>query len=527
MDASSVHYLLRIAPCSLAWSMAIACALIVTGSGCATGRKSPGTSVLGKDDSSKTTSGIYNPFAKKAPRTIIDPDAGLDEYDAAVAKYEKQDYEAATKDFKGLIKKYYDYPVEEDAMYMLGETYYAQKKYAWAQDAYDGLLKKYPSTRHLEKSTRRLFAIGAIWLNGDGSDKADELLQVSATDVTDPQAVQRKEITQSWPLVPNLFDTSRPLFDTSGNALKALKSVWMHDPVGPLADDAVMLTAIYYIRKGSYRDADHWLHVLRTEYPKSEHTQTAFVVGSHIKQVNYQGPRYDGRDLIEADDLIHSTLNLFPNVEDKEGLKAELVKIREQGAERYWARCLYYRGRRKPAAEAIYCETIIKEFPDSEFSSLARARLKELGPTHWSGMLDEYPDTEKPAATAKSKSPSGKASATVPAAKPQVGDRPRGILPGVKPRQAKESVTPPKSNGAGEPQFPGSTNRPQRPPIRKADPLLEKLPDAEPSDKNLPKSDGDQPPARRRIDEPDFADEKPDAGIEQVDGEDDVGRVRL
>jgi outer membrane protein assembly factor BamD (BamD/ComL family) len=524
MDASSVHYLLRVAPCSLAWSLAAVCALIVTGSGCATGKSSPGTSVLGKEDSNKNGSFFYNPFAKKPPRTIIDPDAGLDEYDAAVAKFEKKEYEAAAKDFKGLIKKYYDYPVEEDAMYMLGETRYAEKKYAWAQDAYDGLLKKYPSTRHLEKSTRRLFAIGAIWLNGDGSEKTEELLQVSATDVTDPQAVQRKELTQSWPLVPNLFDPSRPLFDTSGNALKALKSVWLHDPMGPLADDAVMLTAIYYIRKGSYRDADHWLHVLRTEYPKSEHTQTAFVVGSHIKQVNYQGPRYDGRDLIEADDLIHSTLNLFPNVEDKEGLKAELVKIREQGAERYWARALYYRGRRKPAAEAIYCETIIKEFSDSEFSNLARGRLKELGPTHWSGMLDEYPDTQEPAA--KSKSLFGKPSAPAPNGKPPIGDRPRGTLPGVKPRQAKESATPPQSNGTGEPQFPGSTNRPLRPPVRKADPVLERLPDAEPIDKNPPKSDGEAPPARRGVDEPDFADEKPDAEIEQVDG-DDVGRVRL
>lgn len=503
MEASSVQSRRPFVPGSNAWCMLLVCALIVA-TGCASGAAGKTTKV------SAPASILHNPFAKKPPREIIDPDAGLAEYDLAVAKYEKKDYDGAIKDLKAIVKKFYDYPVEEDALFMIGECRFAQQRYAWAQDDYDRLIKKYPSTRYLEKSTRRLYAIGAIWLNGDGTAKTDELLQVSATDVTDPQSVKRKEMPTSLPLVPNFFDKSRPLFDTSGNALKALKSVWLHDPTGPLADDAVMLTAIYYIRKGSYRDADHWLDTLRREYPKSEHTQTAFVVGSHVKLVNYQGPRYDGRDLVEADDLIHSTLNLFPNVEDKEGLKAELVKIRDRGAERYWARALYYKGRVKPAAEAIYCETIIKEFPDSEFAQQARARLKVLGPKYWTGMLDEYPKVNTP--------DSAPANKFIPS-----------LTPKLTPKKSWLKAPPPKASNPDEPQFPTRRGGAVTPPGTPKPPA-KKFPGAQPNElpeeEEQPNSDGDVPPKRRKPADPDFVEGQPESGIEQVGGKDEVGRAR-
>ncbi|MDB5391062.1 MAG: tol-pal system protein [Planctomycetaceae bacterium] len=513
MDASSVQYCRQSPPCLTAWSLGCLCVLIVA-SGCASlnsasnkSKSDPTMSTAANRPDPEPPNTIFkNPFAKKPPREIIDPELGLPEYDAALVKYEKKDYEGAAKDFKQVVKKFYDYPVEEDAMFMLGECYFSDKRYAWAQDAYDGLIKKYPSTRYLEKSTRRLFSIGAIWLNGDGTAKTDELLQVSATDVTDPEAVKRKELPTAIPLAPNFYDKSRPLFDTPGNALKALKSVWLHDPMGPLADDAVMLTAIYYIRKHSYRDADHYLDILRREYPKSEHSQTAFVVGSYVKQINYQGPRYDNRDLIDADDLIHSTLNMFPNVPDKEGLKAELVKIRERGAERYWERAQYYKGRMKPAAETIYCETLVKEYPDSEYTKLALARLKVLGPKYWTGMLDQYPEVETAEVpSAEKKSPS--------------------VLPKLTPKKSRLTAPPPKGSATEDPQFPSRRGR-QVPPPGKSNPPLETLPETEPTDEDRPKSDGDAPPIRRRVDDPEFVEGQTGGGIEQISGKDEVGRAR-
>ncbi len=479
----------------------IACWLFLCASGWLAGCAS--TRGKGVTDQASDKNAFTNLFeSKKKAREIIDPEAGLDEYDAAVVKYEQKEYDAAAGEFKALAKKYYDYPVEEDALFMLAECRFAQKRYAWAQDAYDGLIKKYPSSRHLEKSTRRLYAIGAMWLNGDDNTDTKELIQVSATDVTKPEAVKRKPPPNSVPLVPNLTDKSRPLFDTPGNALKALKSVWLYDPLGPLADDALMLTAVYHIRKGDLRDADHYLQTLRTDYPKSEHTQNAFVVGSHIKLASYQGARYDGRDLVDADDLIHSTLNLFPNVEDREGLEAEIVKIRELGAERSWSRAEYYRHRAKPAGEAIYCETILKEFPESKFAQRAADRLKELGPKYWTGMLDHYPGENSV-------------------------DSPR--VPETSAPQKSSKLKPPVGRAPGGPKSSSPPNRQARPPAKIKEPL-EELPETEPR-QTSPEDDTDQryerlPPARQRVDEPDLVEDVFDGGIEQTSANASSGRAK-
>src|SRR5690606_41681136 len=57
------------------------------------------------------------------------------------------------------------------------------------------------------------------------------------------------------------------------SAIQSLKTIWMNDPTGPLADDALMLTATYYLRKGDFLEADHFFTILREEFPKSPHLQ--------------------------------------------------------------------------------------------------------------------------------------------------------------------------------------------------------------------------------------------------------------
>src|SRR5690606_10634147 len=127
-----------------------------------------------------------------------------------------------------------------------------------------------------------------------------------------PSGEQSNDPTRKVPILPNFHDRKRPVFDTNGRALQALKSVWLKDPTGPLADDALMLAASHYVRKGDYIEADHHYTLLREQFPKSPHLQTAFVVGSHVKLMSYQGAPYDGKNLDDAESLKESTLRLFP-----------------------------------------------------------------------------------------------------------------------------------------------------------------------------------------------------------------------
>lgn len=271
--------------------------------------------------------------------------------------------------------------VREDALFMLAETYYKQERYPKAQDAYAALMKEYPSTRYLDRSTRQLFEIARNWLGAPDFVTTEEVQQVNLENPskTERTPVKRNETPHGMILIPNVTDRTRPVFDTPGRALSALKQIWLNDPTGPLADDALMLTASYYFRKGDYQEADRVFSILREEYPKSPHLRTAFVLGSHVKLMSYQGASYDGRQLEEARLLKESALRLFPDLPEKERLKRELEKIEEAKAQRDWDKVEFYRRKRKPEAMAVYCREILRNYPESRYAEMARGTLVELG----------------------------------------------------------------------------------------------------------------------------------------------------
>jgi outer membrane protein assembly factor BamD (BamD/ComL family) len=230
-------------------------------------------------------------------------------------------------------------------------------------------------------------------------------MKISAEKVDDPQKSVSPDERSEWPLVPNLTDKTRPLFDTQGRALQALKTIWQHDPLGELADDALVMTAAHYLRKGDYREADHYFGILREEYAKSEHAANAFVLGSHVKLMNYQGAKYDGKILGDADNLVRSTINLYPNVPQREKLLEELAHIREEAAKRDWAKVELYRRKNKYKSAALYCEVLIQDHPNSSYAQMARDYLAELDPKYRNGLLSEYPEPKHPRAKVADSSP--------------------------------------------------------------------------------------------------------------------------
>lgn len=191
---------------------------------------------------------------------------------------QQKDYSAAAGQFKTAVKRWPDSLLEEDAMFLMGESYFFADLYPKAQDSYEKLLKKYNNSRHLDTVGKRLFAIGQYW---EGLHK------------TDPH----------WPVTPNLTNNELPTFDTFGNALKAYEMIRLNDPTGPVADDSVMATANAYFRKGRFEDAAFHYDILRKEYPKSEHQAEAHLLGMKSKLKVYQGSRYDRTPLNEADKI--------------------------------------------------------------------------------------------------------------------------------------------------------------------------------------------------------------------------------
>lgn len=318
-------------------------------------------------------------------RPTVPPEAQK-AYDEAQRLFDKGDYKASEEAAHDLAKEYRNTVLEEDALFLEAESQYARKRYAAAQDTYSELFERFPSTRHMDVSTAHLFEIARTWLQFPEVVKSAEVQPVNFENPASSPLPKPKEagfdVTRAVPFLPNVTDRTRPWFDTEGNALAALKSIWLNDPTGALADDALMLSASHYLRKGDYMEADRFYEILREEYPKSPHLEDAFVLGSHVKLMSYQGAAYDGTSLAEAEKLKESTLNLFPASGERERIEAELQKIADAAADRQWELVQLYRkkGRRFERSVAFSCHTLLTDFPDSKYAPEARRIYNELPP---------------------------------------------------------------------------------------------------------------------------------------------------
>lgn len=273
----------------------------------------------------------------------------------AEAAFAEKKYAEAAKMYRKAANHWSDSVIEEDALFMLGDCYFFQDKYPDASDAYAELLKKYDNSRHLDKVVLRQFKLAQYWLE----------LQHYAPRNT---------------LNPNVFDNSRPTWDTRGNALKAFESVRLYDPTGPLADDSVLSTANEHFMNDRFDDADYFYSLLRSEYPKSEHLIKAYLLGLRAKLRKYDGPMYDSTALIEAEELIDQMLSQFPNELGKE--RERVIQagkaVRAQMAQREFEMAEFYCNTKHYGAAIVYFNNTIKDFPETKFAELSRQRIEEI-----------------------------------------------------------------------------------------------------------------------------------------------------
>lgn len=322
---------------------------------------------------------------KQQESASLSPAAGRDEFAQAERLYKEGKYGEAEKLAKAVAKKYKGSPVREDALFLIAEAQFAQKKYSWAQDSYVKLVKDFPSTRYLERRNKRLFEIARYWLREPEYVTSDDVKLVAHGNGRKENVRVRAQsksrpfdVTRTIPILPNLWDRSRPVFDTEGRALQALRSIWMSDATGSLADDALMMTASHHLRNRNYLEADHTLSMLREEYPKSPHNKHAHILSGFVKQASYQGPEYDDKVLAAAEQLKQNTLQLYPKDEHAERLRDDLRRINEQKASGDWAMVKYYQRKGKDRSVAIYCREIIRLYPQTKYADMARAALKDL-----------------------------------------------------------------------------------------------------------------------------------------------------
>ena len=290
-------------------------------------------------------------------KTKSAPDPTSDaEYLAAKKLFDVGDYAGALKLLTPLAKREVKKgtPWGEKAQFWKAETQFRLKKYVDANDSYEILIKKYPGTEYVDKLVAREFEIAQLWLAHE-----------------DPKAKP-----MDW---TSHFDGRQPLIDTGSFAVKALDHVRLHDPQGPLADDAALRTADHYHTIGDYETAAVYYDQLLAEHTKSPYRERAQLSSIDAKMKGYIGPEYDISGLEQARETIQKTMAEFPERQaTAEGLYHTLDLIRDQEAERAYTTGLYYLRAHKPASAEYYFGLVMNKWPKSKWAGESRKEIAKV-----------------------------------------------------------------------------------------------------------------------------------------------------
>lgn len=247
--------------------------------------------------------------------------------------------------------------LEQDALYMQGESLFFADRLTEATDVYQKLQKQYPRSRHNDRVAARLFSISRYWIE---TVKASEDEWVSL----------------------NLTDPKKPRLDVDGHALRVLDQIRYDDPTGRLADDATMAAAAEFIRQEKFDRADEFLTDLRETFSDSDHLFLAHLLGIRCKLEVYAGAKYSGLVLEEAEKLVRQTRQRFP---DRLGepkyadlvarASAEIAYLR---AERLAYRAEYREKRKEYGAARYYYKELLASHGDTPQADLARERLAAI-----------------------------------------------------------------------------------------------------------------------------------------------------
>jgi tetratricopeptide (TPR) repeat protein len=257
----------------------------------------------------------------------------------------------------------------EECVFYEAECLYAQGEYPKARELYHQLLspeKGNPSSRFRNEAVQRQFDIANNWL-----------------DVTRQEMRDWKEYEEGrrWVVVPRVvsFDKEKPFLDAEGHALKACEAVYVQDPSGPRAAEALYRAGGVAFFRERYDEADNYYSTLVDQFPKTPQAPHALELAIQSKIHVTGGSEYDGRKLAEARQFVDTALRHYPELKDRRDfLERTLISINEQQAEKDFGIAEFYRRTKHSGSAYFYYELVRRRYAGTEWADKAAERMMEL-----------------------------------------------------------------------------------------------------------------------------------------------------
>ncbi|MDR2344564.1 MAG: hypothetical protein LBE18_00710 [Planctomycetaceae bacterium] len=274
-------------------------------------------------------------------------------------------YNKAGGQFALATKYLPDSLLQEDALYLQGESYFFGGFYTRAFNSYQSLMVKYKHSRYLDIVSHRLFTIARYWEAVDRNRRYSQLV--------------------------NLSDANNPVVGgTFSYANKAYETIFINDPNNQLADDAVMAIASSHLARGkyegdtSYEKAAFYYKYLTENYPLSEHFDSARKGELLARNESYMGAEYNDKTLNDAQELAEIikrtqvTDSFDTDNDEKKTITGISENIVTKNAEREWVIGQYYDKKGYYGSAKLFYQKLIEKYPQTTYAEKARNRIEQL-----------------------------------------------------------------------------------------------------------------------------------------------------
>ncbi len=164
-------------------------------------------------------------------------------------------------------------------------------------------------------------------------------------------------------------------------AVRVFEEVVVHLPSGPLADDAEMQIGLVQMERARYQNARAAFDVVVSEYPQSEWYYPAVYYGGRADLIE-SDYRSDNEELVaRARRSFEAYLARQPEGPFAEEAARLIEVCRNRQAMSVLQVARFYLRQDELEAAAIYCRSVVAQFPDSTSATEARSLLETIGST--------------------------------------------------------------------------------------------------------------------------------------------------
>lgn len=249
----------------------------------------------------------------------------------AITLMVNKEYISAIGMFQGIIEGNPESELAEESQINIGRAYYMVGDYKNAFRAYERLIERDPGTRKLKEVLEKEFQVGVAQM------KVDEK-----------------------------------------GAIKVFEKIIERNPLGFIAADAQVKIADSYYELRQFEEAeDSYLRVMEN-YPNSEWVPYAQFRIPYCKMSNIRIQERNYELLAQSRRGFEEYIANNPQGTLVPTTKKIIAEIDIAMAERDYEVGEFYLRRKRPDAGAIYFESVIKEYPNTEWAAKAKGKLEML-----------------------------------------------------------------------------------------------------------------------------------------------------